>query len=176
MIVIPPEDPNERQSDPIAEALGPLYDQFTNLQGLADLHAALRKRDALYEIQRQEMAENAQDYEGLHPKDCFNQFHRRADEDGKIVTSEAPYRIRDQLKSALWDERRTAYHGAMEIYKRLFIDHQAAELERDQLYYLGKMADATSDQDRERYMTALASRIKFSGDLGCSIKTTPTAP
>src|SRR5204863_7288592 len=72
----------------------------------------------------------------------------------------------DELKSALWEERRTVYHGAMEIYKRLFIDHQAAELERDRLYYLDKMANAINDQDRERYLTALASRIKFSGDLG----------
>src|SRR5436190_4384810 len=162
MIVIPPQDPNERRPDPAAEALGPLYEQFTNLQGLADFHAALRKRDALYEIQRQEMAENAQDYESLHPKDFFNQFHRRADEDDKLVTSEVPYRIRDELKSALFAERRTAYHCAMEIYKRLFIDHQLGQLERDRIYYLGKMADAASDQDRERHMTALASRIKFS--------------
>jgi hypothetical protein len=31
MIVIPPEDPNERRPDPVEEALGKLlYDQFTN--------------------------------------------------------------------------------------------------------------------------------------------------
>src|SRR4051812_18034435 len=90
MIVIPPEDPNERPPDPAAEALGQLYDQFTNVQNLGEFHAALRNRDALYEIQRQEMGENFQDYERLHPRDFFNQFHRRADEDDKIVTSEVP--------------------------------------------------------------------------------------
>jgi len=114
-------------------------------------------------------------YENLHPKDFFNQFHRRADEDDQIVASEVPYRIRDRLKSALWEERRTAYHGAMEIYKRLFIDHQAAELERDRLYYLGKMAGAVNDQVRERYLTALASGSSSPATWGCSIKRTPTA-
>jgi hypothetical protein len=32
---------------PAAEALGKLYEQFTNVQNLAEFHAALRKRDAL---------------------------------------------------------------------------------------------------------------------------------
>ena len=42
MIVIPPQDPNERRSDPIAEALVPLYEQFTDVLNLGEFHAALR--------------------------------------------------------------------------------------------------------------------------------------
>src|SRR5262249_22764597 len=105
MIVIPPRDPNDNNpSDPAAVALGKLYEQFTNVQNLAEFHAALRKRDALYEVQHQDMTENFQDYENLHPKDFFDQFYRRADEDDKTVVSEAPYRIRQQLRGALWAE------------------------------------------------------------------------
>ena len=40
MIVIPPQDPNERRSDPIAEALGPLYEQFTDVFNLGEFYAA----------------------------------------------------------------------------------------------------------------------------------------
>lgn len=166
MIVIPPQDPNERPSDPIAEALAPLYDQFTNVQNLAEFHAALRKRDALYEIQHQDMGESPQDFENLHPRDFYRQFDRRADEDDKAVVSEAPYRIREQLKDALWAERDTAKSRALETYKKLFIDHHLAQLDRDRLYYLGKVADAASDQDRERYLTALIGRLKLSGEVG----------
>src|SRR5215470_5921823 len=109
MIVIPPRDPNEENApDPAIEALGKLYEQFTNVQNLAEFHAALRRRDALYQIQHQEMGASPRDYENLHPKDFFTQFHRRADEDDKAVVSEAPYRIRQQLKDAFGPERATA--------------------------------------------------------------------
>src|SRR5581483_11449956 len=166
MIVIPPQDPNKRPSDPIAEALAPLYDQFTNVQNLAEFHAALRKRDALYEIQHQEMGENPQDFENLHPRDFYRQFDRRAEEDDNFVVSEAPYRIREQLRDVLWGERDTAKSRALETYKKLFIDHHLAQFDRDRLYYLGKVADAASDQDRERYLTALIGRLKLSGEVG----------
>ena len=56
MIVIPPQDPDERRRDPAAEALGKLYEQFTDVQNLAEFHAALRKRDALYELQHRRWA------------------------------------------------------------------------------------------------------------------------
>src|SRR5581483_666659 len=144
MIVIPPQDPNKRPSDPIAEALAPLYDQFTNVQNLAEFHAALRKRDALYEIQHQEMGENPQDFENLHPRDFYRQFDRRAEEDDNFVVSEAPYRIREQLRDVLWAECDTAKSRALETYTKLFIDHHLAELDQDRMYYLGKIADAAS--------------------------------
>jgi hypothetical protein len=35
---------------------------------------------------------------------------------------------------------------------------------------LGKLADAASDQDRERYVTALIGRLKLSGDVGLLYK------
>jgi hypothetical protein len=170
MIVIPPEDPNERRPDPAEEALGQLYDRFTNVQNLAEFHAALRKRDALYDLQHQEMGDSPQDYENLHPKDFFNQFHRRADEDDKAVVSEAPYRIRQQLRDVLAPERDTAQRRATETYKKLFIDRRLAEVDQDRLYYLGKIADAANDQDRERYVTALIGRLKLSGDVGLLYK------
>lgn len=171
MIVIPPRDPNEANgADPAAAALGQLYEQFTNVQNLAEFHAALRKRDALYENQRQEMGGNPADYENLHPKDFFDRFHRRADEDDKRVLAEVPYRMREPLKGALWDERQSAYDRATEIYKRLFIDHQLAELERDRAYYLGKAADAADTADRERYLAALVDRLEHSADLGLLYK------
>jgi hypothetical protein len=170
MIVIPPEDPNERRPDPAEEALGQLYEQFTNVQNLAEFHGALRRRDALYELQHQEIADSPQDYENLHPKDFFNQFHRRADEDDKTILSEAPYRIRQQLRDVLAPERDTALDRAKETYKKLFIDRQLAQLDQDRLYYLGKIADAASDQDRERYLTALIGRLKLSGDVGLLYK------
>jgi hypothetical protein len=171
MIVIPPQDPNEDSApDPAAEALGQLYEQFTNVQNLAEFHAALRKRDALYDLQHQEMADKPQDYENLHPKDFFNQFHRRADDEDKNVVSEAPYRIRQQLRDALAPERDTALDRAKETYKRLFIGRQLAELDQDWLYYLGKIADAANNQDRERYATALIGRLKLSGDVGLLYK------
>jgi hypothetical protein len=47
------------------------------------LHAALRKRDALYELQHQEMADSPEAFQNLHPRDFYRQFHRRADEDDK---------------------------------------------------------------------------------------------
>jgi hypothetical protein len=171
MIVIPPQDPNETNApDPAAAALGQFYEQFTNVQNLAEFHAALRKRDALYELQHQEIGDSPQDYENLHPKDFFNQFHRRADEDDKTVVSEAPYRIQQQLRDVLTPERDTALDRAKETYKKLFIDRQLAELDQDRLYYLRKMADAASDQDRERYLTALIGRLKLSGDVGLLYK------
>jgi hypothetical protein len=108
MIVIPPQDPDQRRSDPSAEALGPLYEQFTNVQNLAEFHSALRKRDALYGAQHREMGDSPQDYENLHPKDFYDQFHRRADQDDKSVVSEAPYPIRQQLRDVLAPERNTA--------------------------------------------------------------------
>ena len=166
MIVIPPQDSTERPPHPAAEALGNLYGQFTNVQNLSEFHAALRKRDALYELRHQEMGENPQDFENLHPRDFYRQFDRRADEDDKTVVGEAPYPIRQQLRDALWAERETAQRRALETYKKLFIDHQLSKLETDRLYYLGKMADATNDQDRDRYLTALISRLKLSGDVG----------
>jgi hypothetical protein len=157
MIVIPPRDPNENSApDPAAAALGDLYEQFTDVQNLAEFHAALRKRDALYENQHQEMSENPAEYENLHPKDFFNQFHRRADEDDKTVVAEAPYRIRQRLSDALAPERDTAVVRARETYKRLFIDRQLVRLDNDRLYYLVKMADAASDRNRERYSACLA--------------------
>lgn len=161
MIVIPPQDPDETSADPAAQALGQLYEQFTNLQNLAEFHAALRKRDALYEIQHQEMGDNPQDYETLHPRDFYRQFDRRADEDDKAVVSEAPYHIREQLRDALFDERNSALGRAVETYKKLFIDRRLAELDQYRLYYLGKIAGAASDQDRERYLTALIGRLKL---------------
>src|SRR5689334_4935501 len=171
MIVIPPRDPNENNPpDPPAEALRKLYEQFTNVQNLAEFHSALRKRDALYELQQQEMTENPQDFENLHPKDFFNQFHRRADEDDKTVVSEAPYRIRQQLRDVLAPERDTALDRAKETYKKLFIDRQLAQLDEDRLYYFAKLADAANDQDRERYFTALIGRLKLSGDVGLLYK------
>ncbi|GEM_PF-2785834 len=170
MIVIPPQDPNERRSDPAEEALGKLYQQFTNVQNLAEFHAALRKRDALYEAQHQEIGASPQDYENLHPKDFYRQFDRRANEDDETVVSEAPYRIREQLRDALWAERDTAKGHALETYKKLFVDHQLGQLDQDRLYYLGKIADAASDQDRERYLTALVGRLKVSGDVGLLYK------
>ncbi|HTM10967.1 MAG TPA: hypothetical protein VL754_21490 [Verrucomicrobiae bacterium] len=171
MIVIPPRDPNENNgADPGAEALGKLYEQFTNVQNLAEFHAALRKRDALYEAQHGEMNDGPQDYGNLHPKDFFDQFHRRADEDDKAVVAEAPYRVRQQLRDVLAPERDTALDRARETYKKLFIDRQLAQLEQDRLYYLGKIADATNDQDRERYATALIGRLKLSGDVGLLYK------
>src|SRR3954451_178839 len=170
MIVTPPQDPNESRSDPVAEALGPLYEQFTNVQNLAEFHGALRNRDALYDIQRQEMGENPQEFENLHPKDFYSQFHRRADEDDKSVISDVPYPVRQQLRAALFDERQSAYYHAMETHKQLFIDHQLGQLEHDRQYYLGKMADAVNDNDRERYLTALVSRVKLSGDVGLVYK------
>ncbi len=154
--------PNE-SADPAAQALGQLYEQFTNVQNLAEFHAALRKRDALYDAQHREMSDNPADYENLHPKDFFDQFHRRADEDDKSVVSEAPYRIRQKLRDALRAERDTAKSRALETYKKLFIGHHLAQLDRDRLYYLGKVADAASDQDRERYLTALVGRLQLSG-------------
>jgi hypothetical protein len=171
MIVIPPRDPNEDNApDPAAKALGKFYEQFTNVQNLAEFHTALRKRDALYEMQHQEMAENPQDFDNLHPKDFFNQFHRRAEENDRTVVSEAPYRIRQQLRDVLWPERQTALDRAKETYKQLFINRQLAQLDQDRLYYLGKMADAANDQDRERYITALIGRLKLSGDVGLLYK------
>jgi hypothetical protein len=171
MIVIPPRDPNENNgADPAAEALGKLYEQFTNVQNLAEFHAALRKRDALYEAQHGEMNDGPQDYGNLHPKDFFDQFHRRADEDDKAVVAEAPYRIRQQLRDALAPERDTALDRARETYKKLFIDRQLAQLDQDRPYYLGKIADAVSDQDRERHLTALVGRLKLSGDVGLLYK------
>jgi hypothetical protein len=162
MIVIPPRDPNETSApDPAAEALGKLYEQFTNVQNLTEFHAALRRRDALYDAQHRAMSDNPADYENLHPKDFFDQFHRRADEDDKTVVSEAPYRIRQQLRDALAPERDSALDRAKETYKRLFIDRQLAELGQDRLYYFGKIADAADDQDRERYATALIGRLKL---------------
>jgi hypothetical protein len=166
MIVIPPQDPNETQPDPAEAALGQLYNQFTTVQNLAEFHAGLRKRDALYEIQHQEMGEKPQDYENLHPKDFFNQFHRRADEDDKTIVSEAPYRIRQQLRDVLVAERDTARKRALETYKQQFIGHQLVQLDQDRLYYFATLADAANDQDRERYLTALIGRLKLSGDVG----------
>jgi hypothetical protein len=153
-----------------AEALGKLYEQFTNVQNLGEFHAALRKRDALYETQHQEMGESPQDFENLHPRDFYRQFDRRADEDDKTVLSEAPYRIRQQLTDALWAERDTAQKRALESYKKLFIDRQLAQLDEDRLHYFGKIADAANDQDRERYLTALVGRLKLSGDVGLLYK------
>jgi hypothetical protein len=170
MIVIPPQDPNERPLDPAAEALGQLYEQFTNVQNLAEFHSALRKRDALYQIHHDEMGESPDEFENLHPRDFYRQFDQRADEDDKIIVSEAPYRIREQLRDALWAERDTARGRALETYKRLFVDHQLGKLDRDRLYYLGKMADAVNDQDRERYLTGLIGRLKLSGDVGLLYK------
>jgi hypothetical protein len=169
MITIPPRDPNET-ADPAAEALGKLYEQFTSVQNLAEFHTALRKRDALYDSQHLEMSDNPAGYENLHPKDFFNQFHRRADEDDKSVVAEAPYRIRQQLRDALAAERDTALDRARETYKQLFINRQLAQLDEDRVYYLGKMADAANDQDRERYLTALIGRLKLSGDVGLLYK------
>ncbi len=140
------------------------------MQNLAEFHAALRKRDALYDAQHREMADNPQDYENLHPKDFFNQFHRRADDEDKNVVSEAPYRIRQQLRDALAPERDAALDRTKETYKRLFIDNQLAKLDQDRQYYLGKIADAANDQDRERYLTALIGRLKLSGDVGLLYK------
>src|SRR5262249_52988067 len=51
-----------------------------------------------------------------------------------------------------------------------FIDHQLGKLDTDRMYYLGKIADAGSDQDRERYLTALIGRLKLSGDVGLLYK------
>ena len=86
MIVIPPRDPNENNPpDPAAEALGKLYEQFTNVQNLGEFHAALRRRDALYELQHEEIGDNPQDFENLHPRDFYRQFDRRADNDDKTV-------------------------------------------------------------------------------------------
>ncbi|HEY1268814.1 MAG TPA: hypothetical protein VGH16_16280 [Candidatus Binatia bacterium] len=170
MIVIPPQDPNERRADPAEDALGQLYEQFTNVQNLAEFHAALRKRDALYALQHQEMGENPQDFENLHPRDFYRQFDGRADEDDKAVVLEAPYRIREQLRDALSAERNTAKSRVLETYKKLFIDHQLGKLDTDRMYYLGKIADAANDQDRERYITALIGRLKLSGDAGLLYK------
>ncbi|HEY7220796.1 MAG TPA: hypothetical protein VH985_20650 [Candidatus Binatia bacterium] len=93
-------------------------------------------------------------------------FHRRADEDDKAVVSEAPYRIRQQLRDVLAPEHDTALGRAVETYKKLFIDRRLAEVDQDRLYYLGKIADAASDLDRERYLSALIGRLKLSGDVG----------
>src|SRR5690242_21564339 len=49
-------------------------------------------------------------------------------------------------------------------------DRQLAQLDQDRLYYLGKIADAANDQDRERYVTALIGRLKLSGDVGLLYK------
>jgi hypothetical protein len=122
-----------------------LYEHFTNVQNLAEFHAALRKRDALYELQHQEMGDNPHDFENLHPRDFSRQFDRRADEDDKTVISEAPYRIRQQLKDALFAERETSQRRALETYKQQFIDHKLAQLDQDRLYYFGKIADAAND-------------------------------
>src|SRR5262249_9470327 len=103
-------------------------------------------------------------------KDFFDQFYRRADEDDKTVVSEAPYRIRQQLRGALWAERETAKNRALETYKKLFVDRQLAQLDEDRLHYLGKIADAANDQDRERYVTAWIGRLKLSGDVGLLYK------
>jgi hypothetical protein len=81
------------------------------------------------------MGDSPQDYENLLPKDFFNQFHRRADEDDKTVVSESPYRIRQQLRDVLAPERDTAFAQAKERYKKLFIDRQLAQLDEDRLYY-----------------------------------------
>jgi hypothetical protein len=171
MIVIPPRDPNEQTpTDPPAEALGKLYDQFTNVQNLGEFHAAVRKRDALYELQHQEMAETPEAFQNLHPRDFYRQFDRRADDDDKSVISEAPYGIRQQLKDVLWAERDTAKNRALESYKKLFIDRQLAQLDEDRLHYFGKIADAANDVDRERYLTALIGRLKLSGDVGLLYK------
>jgi hypothetical protein len=170
MIVIPPQDPADRPPDPAAEALGQLYDQFTNVQNLGEFHAALRKRDTLYEVQHQEMSDNPQDFENLHPRDFYRQFDRRAEENDKTVLSEAPYRIRQQLRDVLWAERDAAKNRALESYKKLFIDHKLAQLDQDRQYYLGKIAAAANDQDRERYTTALIGRLKLSGDVGLLYK------
>src|SRR5689334_5078095 len=118
MIVIPPRDPNEQYpTDPAGEALGKLYEQFTNVQNLGEFHAALRKRDALYELQHQEMGDNPASFQNLHPRNFYRQFDPRADEDDKTVVSEAPYRLRQQLKDVLWAERDTAQKRALESYK-----------------------------------------------------------
>jgi len=107
MIVIPPRDPNENYPpDPAGEALGKLYEQFT--KNLGEFHAALRKRDGLYELQHQEMGDNPASFQNLHPRNFYRQFDRRADEDDKTVVSEAPYRIRQQLRDVLGPERDTA--------------------------------------------------------------------
>src|SRR5689334_10666446 len=165
MIVIPPQDPTERRPDPAAEALGQIYEQFTNVQNLGEFHAALRKRDALYELHHQEMSDSPEEFEKLHPRDFYRQFDRRADEDDKVVVSEVPYRIRQQLKDALWPERQTALDRAKETYKKLFIDHQLGKLETDRLYYFGKIDEAANEVDRERYVTALIGRLKLSGEV-----------
>jgi hypothetical protein len=112
------------------------------------------------------MGEKPQDFENLHPRDFYRQFHRRADEDDKAIVLEAPYRIREQLRDAFFDERQSALGRATETYKKLFIDRQLAQVDQDRLYYLGKIADAANDQDRERYLTALIGRLKLSGDVG----------
>ena len=52
-------------------------------------------------MQHDEMGNNRQDYENLHPRDFYRQFDRRADEDDGTVVSAAPYRIRQQLEDAL---------------------------------------------------------------------------
>jgi hypothetical protein len=87
-----------------------------------------------------------------------------------IVTSEASYRIRQQLRDALWAERDTAKGRALDTYKKLFIDHQLGKLDTDRMYYLGKIADAANDQDRERYLTALIGRLQLSGHVGLLYK------
>src|SRR5262249_34079470 len=51
-----------------------------------------------------------------------------------------------------------------------FVDRQLAQLDEDRLHYLGKIADAANDQDRERYVTALIGRLKLSGDVGLLYK------
>jgi hypothetical protein len=60
----------------------------------------------------QEMGENPQDFENLHPRDFYRQADRRADEDDKTIVSEAPYRIRQQLRDALAAERYSALDRA----------------------------------------------------------------
>jgi len=75
-------------------------------------------------------------------------------------------RPKTRTRDTLFDERQSALGRATETYKKLFIDGQLAQLDQDRRFYLGKIADAANDQDRERYVTALVGRLKLSGDVG----------
>ncbi len=166
MIVIPPQDPNERRSDPIAEALGKLYDEITQAQDVGNFYGALVKRQELFKAQQQNIEDNFDQYQNMHPRDFYRQFHRQADDDDKAVISEVPYGVRQRLKDSLFDYRQPAFERASRTYKLLFVNHQLIRLAQDKEFLLDQAADALSDQERDLWLGALARRIQESGDRG----------
>jgi hypothetical protein len=69
----------------------PLYEQFTNIQKLGEFHAALRKRDALYGLQHQEMGDSP-------PRGWKAALKRGAENEYPKRLHEIPGRLRSEQK------------------------------------------------------------------------------